>query len=83
MALRKFFVVLECDSDEQHDATQKVFNDLSNARFLTARQLLQAYPIYKAREGDLRQLFSLVAANGVRGLLSVQGASLLAKLARR
>ena len=83
MALRKFFVVLECDSDEQHDAAQKVFNDLSNARLLTASQLLQAYPIYKARENDLRQLFALVAANGVRGLLSMQGAGLLAKLARR
>ncbi|MBO5865929.1 MAG: hypothetical protein J6Q73_07765 [Bacteroidaceae bacterium] len=83
MALRKFFVVLECDSDEQHDATQKVFNELSNARFLTAGKLLQAYPVYKAREVELKQLFSIVSANGVRGLMSVQGASLLAKLARR
>ena len=83
MALRKFFVVLECDSDEQHDATQKVFNELSNARFLTVGKLLQAYPVYKAREVELKQLFSIVSANGVRGLMSVQGASLLAKLARR
>ena len=83
MALRKFFVVLECDNDEQHDATQKVFNELSNARFLTAGKLLQAYPVYKAREVELKQLFSIVSANGVRGLMSVQGASLLAKLARR
>lgn len=83
MTLRKFIVVLDCEDDAQRDNAQKVFNELSNARFLTAGQLLQAYPIYKAREVELRQLFSLVSANGIKGLLSVQGATLLAKIARR
>lgn len=83
MTLRKFFVVLDCEDDAQHNDAQKVFNELSNARFLTAGKLLQAYPVYKAREVELKQLFSIVSANGVRGLMTVQGASLLAKLARR
>ena len=82
MALRKFFIVLECDDEAQHDAAQRVFNELSNARLFNAGTLVRAYPMYKSREVDLRQLFSLVSANGVKGLLSVQGATLLAKLAR-
>lgn len=81
--LRKFFIVLDCANDAQHDEAQEVFNELSNARLLTADILLRAYPIYKARETDIRQLFSLVSNNGVKGLLSVQGATLLAKLARK
>ena len=83
MSLRKFFVVLDCEDDAQHDEVQKMFNELSNARVMTATTLQRAYPMYKAREADIRQLFLLLRDNGIKGLLSVQGAGLLAKLARR
>lgn len=36
--------------------------------------------IFKARESQIRQLFGIVAQSGVKGLLSMQGASLLAQL---
>ena len=83
MALRKFFIVLDCEDDAQHDEVQNIFNELSNTRVLTAATMQRAYPMYKAREMDIRQLFSLLRENGIKGLLSVQGAGLLAKLARK
>ena len=83
MSLRKFFVVLDCEDDAQHDEVQKIFNELSNARVMTATTLQRAYPMYKAREVEIKQLFSLLRENGVKGLMSVQGATLLAKVARK
>lgn len=82
MSLRKFFVVLDCEDDAQHDEVQKIFNELSNARVMTATTLQRAYPMYKARETDIRQLFLLLRDNGIKGLMSMQGASLLTKLIR-
>lgn len=74
---------MECADEAQYSAAQQVLNELSNTRALTADKVVRAYPIYKAREGEIRQLFSLVAQNGVKGLLSMQGASLLANIVRR
>ena len=82
MSLRKFFIVLDCEDDAQHDEVQKMFNELSNARVMTATTLQRAYPMYKARENDIRQLFLLLRDNGIKGLMSMQGASLLTKLIR-
>lgn len=83
MTLRKFYVVLECEDDTQYDNVQNIFNELSNTRAVTANTVLRAYPIYKAREMDIKQLFSLMRENGIKGLLSMQGAGLLAKLTRK
>ena len=83
MALRKFYIVLECEDESQYNNVQNIFNELSNARAITANTMLRAYPMYKAREMDIRQLFSLMRENGIKGLLSMQGAGLLAKLARK
>ena len=83
MALRKFFVVLDCENDAQHEEVQKIFNELSNTRALAADTIQRAYPMYKAREVEIKQLFSLLRENGVKGLISVQGATLLARLARK
>ena len=80
--LRKFTIVLECENDEQHTQAQNVLNELSNTRALTASSLLKAYPMYRARQNEIRTLFSLIRENGIKGLMSVQGAGLLAKLAR-
>lgn len=83
MTLRKFTVVLDCEGEEQYTKAQSILNELSNTRVLTASTLVGAYPIYKAREGEIRQLFGIVRSNGIKGLMSAQGAMLLAKLARR
>lgn len=74
---------MECADEAQYSAAQQVLNELSNARVLTADKVVRAYPLYKVREGEIRQLFSLVAQNGAKGLLSMQAASILANIVRK
>lgn len=80
--LKKVFLAIECADEKERDEAQLILNELSNARVITADRLIKAYPMFKARETEIKQLFSMVSNNGIKGLLSIQGASLLAKLAR-
>ena len=81
--LKKVFLAIECADEKQRDEAQLILNEISNARVITAERLIKGYPMFKQREAEIRQLFSLVANSGVKGLLSMQGASLLAQLMRK
>lgn len=81
--IKKVFLAIECTDEKQRDEVQLVLNELSNARMITGETFLKAYPLYKQREVEIRQLFRLVAANGVKGIMSIQGAGLLAKIAKQ
>lgn len=81
--LKKVFLAIECADEKERDEAQLVLNEVSNMRVITAERLVKAYPMFKAREAEIRQLFGIVSQNGVKGLLSVQGASLLTQLMRR
>ena len=35
MALRKLYIVVDCENDEQKEAVQTAFNELSNTRALS------------------------------------------------
>lgn len=80
--LKKVFLAIECADEKQRDEAQLVLNEVSNMRVITAERIVKAYPIFKAREADIRQLFAIISQSGVKGLLSMQGASLLAKLTK-
>lgn len=82
MALRKLYIVIDCDDDSQKEKVQNVLNEISNMRVLSGSDILKGYPMFKAREQEFRQLFSLIANNGVKGLMSIQGAQLLTRLIR-
>lgn len=81
--LKKVFLAIECADEKQRDEAQLVLNEISNARVITAERLVKAYPLFKAREAEIRQLFGIVSQSGIKGLLSVQGASLLTQLMRK
>lgn len=81
--LRKVFLAIECADEEQHAAAQKILNEVSNTRVITAERLIKAYPMYKQRENEIRQLFGLVSSNGIKGLMSAQGVSVLTKLIKK
>lgn len=77
------YIAIDCIDDAQKAQVQQILNELSNSRILTGSKIVSAYPFYKEREGELRNLFSLIANGGIKSLMSIQGATLLAKLARR
>lgn len=81
--LKKVFLAIECADEKQRDELQPILNEISTMRVVTAEQILKAWPMVKARQSEIRSLFALVSNNGVKGLMSVQGASLLTQLMRK
>lgn len=82
MALRKLYLVVDCEDDEQKTAVQNAFNELSNARALTSRNIISMYPFFKKHQHELVELFNMVKAGGMRSLMSVKGGMLLSKLSK-
>ena len=83
MALRKIYLAVDCGSDEQRDAVQRIFDDVSNMRLLKGNQIQSVYPYIKSHQNDLYQLFNMVAKDGVKSLMSANGISVVTRLARR
>ena len=81
--LKKVFLAIECADEKQRDELQPILNEISTMRVVTAEQILKAWPMIKARQNEIKSLFTLVSTNGVKGLMSVQGASLLTQLMRK
>lgn len=81
--LKKVFLAIECADEKQRDEAQLVLNEISNARVITAERLIKGYPIYKQREPEIRQLFGIISQSGAKGLMSMQGVSLITKLMRK
>lgn len=81
--LKKVFLAIECADEKQRDEAQLVLNEISNARVITAERLIKAYPIYKQREPEIRQLFAIISQSGAKGLMSMQGVSLITKLMKK
>lgn len=81
--LKKVFLAIECADEKQRDEAQLILNEISNARIITAERLAKAYPIYKQREPEIRQLFAIISQGGAKGLMSMQGVSLITKLMKK
>lgn len=47
MALRKLYIVVDCENDEQKEAVQTAFNELSNTRALTSRTGYQHVSVFQ------------------------------------
>lgn len=80
MALRKFYIAIDCENDEQKEAVQVALNDLSNSRILTSRNIISMYPFFKKHQNELFELFNMVRSGGVKSLLSMKGGTLINKL---
>lgn len=80
MALRKFYIVIDCEDDEQKEAVQAAMNELSNSRILTSRNIISMYPFFRKHRSELFELFNMVRSGGVKSLLSVRGGALINKL---
>ena len=77
MALRKLYIVIDCENDEQKEAVQTAFNELSNTRALTSRTIISMYPFFKKHRVEL---FGMIKNGGVKSLLSVRGGTLINNL---
>lgn len=80
MALRKLYVVIDCDDEEQKNAVQNALNELSNSRLLTSRNIISMYPFFSKHKNELFELFNMVKTGGIKSLLSVRGGTLINNL---
>lgn len=81
--LKKVFLAIECTDEKQRDELQSILNEISAMRVITAEQILKAWPMIKARQSEIRNLFALVAQNGAKGIMSMQGVSAITQLMRK
>ena len=80
--LGKVYIVLDFDNEEQKQYVQKVLEDVSNMRIVSGRQIQQIYPFYQKHKGEINELFNMVSTGGVKSLMSMRGAGLIAKLSK-
>lgn len=80
MALRKLYIVVDCEDDEQKEAVQTALNELSNTRVLTSRNIISMYPFFKKHQSELIELFGMIKSGGIKSLLSVRGGTLINNL---
>lgn len=80
MALRKLYIVVDCENDDQKEAVQAAFNELSNARALNSRSIISMYPFFKRHRSELFELFNMIKTGGIKSLLSVRGGTLINNL---
>lgn len=78
--LGKVFLVLDFADEVQKEQVQEVFKEISNMRLTDGTQILSIYPFAKAHQNEILQLFNLVKQNGVKAVMSLQGAALIKKL---
>lgn len=80
--LGKVYIVLDFDNEDQKQYVQKVFEDISNMRIVSGRLIEQIYPFYQRHKGEINELFNMVSTSGVKSLMSMRGAGLIAKLSK-
>lgn len=83
MALRKFQLAIECDSEEEFNAAQEALRQISGMRLMTAKGLITYYPLMKSKEREIMQLFRLFAEKGKKALTSIEGAKLMWSLTNK
>lgn len=83
MALRKIYLAVDCDNDQERDMVQEMANEISNMRVLKGRSILNMLPIFQRNQSELIELFQMVSKGGVKSLLSIQGGLLIKKLSSK
>ena len=80
MSLRKLYIAIDCASEEERDAVQRVLEEVSNMRVLTGSSIVRMYPMFQQKRRELTELFRMIAEGGVKSLLSMRGAQIINKL---
>ena len=78
--LGKVFLVLDFADEVQKEQVQEIFKDVSNMRVINGTQIVSFYPFIKSHQQTILQLFNLIKENGVKAVMSLQGAALIKKL---
>lgn len=75
--LRKVFIVIDFEDEQQVHEVQEELNSFSNSRVLDGKKLRTMLPMFKKHKGALIELMKLIAQGGVKAVLSMRGAQLI------
>lgn len=75
--LRKVFIVIDFEDEQQVQEVQEELNAFSNSRVLDGKKLRTMLPMFKKHKGALIELMKLIAQGGVKAVLSMRGAQLI------
>ena len=78
--LGKVYIVLDFADEAQKEQVQEIFKEVSNMRVANGTQIVTFYPFIKSHQQTILQLFNLVKDNGVKAIVSMQGAALIKQL---
>lgn len=82
MALRKLYIVLDCDDDQQKEQVQSLLNEVSNARMLNGRQLVSMAPIIQRNRADIAELFNMIRQGGIKAIMSMKGGLIISRISK-
>lgn len=80
MALRKFNIAMDCDSEEEFNAAQEALRRISGMGLLSAKKVIAYYPLMNSKKNEINRIFALIADGGIKSLLSIEGAQLIRSL---
>lgn len=75
--LRKVFIVIDFEDEQQVEDLQNELNELSNSRVLDGHKLRTMLPMFRKHKSALFELMQMIAKGGVKAVLSVRGAQLI------
>lgn len=75
--MRKVFIVIDFEDEQQVQELQNELNELSNSRVLDGHKLHTMLPMFKKHKAALFELLKLIAQGGVKAVLSMRGAQLI------
>lgn len=78
--LRKLYMAIDCTDDQQKEQVQQVLAELGGMNLISGTQILKIYPYFRAHQREIMELFSMVAKEGPKAVMSLRGAMLINNL---
>ena len=70
---RKIHIAIDCSTEEEYRAVQKIAEEISSVMRLSAKEFIAVYPEIKKRYGVISMAKDAIKKNGRKGLLPVVG----------
>lgn len=73
-------MAIDCTDDQQKEQVQQVLAELGGMNLISGTQILKIYPYFRAHQREIMELFSMVAKEGPKAVMSLRGAMLINNL---
>lgn len=75
--LRKVYIVLDFEDEQQVQELQSELNAFSNSRVMDGHKLRTMLPMFRKHKQAIIELIRMIAQGGVKAVLSIRGAQLI------